>query len=183
VTRLLTMRRSGSTTCAAATVTVLIALSAIMTTAAAATPRAKPASTRTAAAGPIARTVALLDALKTHRYARACDVYHPLFWSHTGFAPQRCAAVLAQTFPRSAPVAYRVELGGQVSRRGAIVAVSMVLGEDAPLCSRLWASGHRCPKGSTFRFSLMLDELVFDWRHRKVAHPRERWYVYEVGWI
>ncbi len=142
-----------------------------------------PAPVRAPVSGPVARTVALLKALKAHRYAEACGLYHPVFWSRTGFASQSCAAVLRQTFPRREPVAYRVEFGGQASARSAIVVVSMVLGNHAALCERLWARSRWCPRASVFRFSLTLAKLFADWRLHKIVKPRDRWYVYEVGWI
>ena len=140
-----------------------------------------PFSLRGAGSAPVGRVLDLMKALKAHDYRAACDVYHPSFWSMTGYLSSRCAEVLRESFPKSEPVAYRFELGGRVGRRGAIVVVSMVLGENAALCERLWSKHEGCPRSSPFYFDLTLDVLVEDWQLKRIVKPHDRWYVFGVG--
>jgi hypothetical protein len=133
------------------------------------------------AATPVGRTVELMEALKTHRYEAACDVYDPVFWAMVGFASRDCAAVLRKTFPSTEPVAYRVEFGGRIGPRMAVVIVSMALGDAALTCAEVWRGTRHCPSAGTYYLELTLSALPVDWRGRKVPAPQTRWYVASVG--
>jgi hypothetical protein len=134
-------------------------------------------------ASPVGRTVELMEALKTHRYEAACDVYDPVFWEMVGFAARDCERMLRKTFPRSDPVAYKVEFGGRVGPRMAVVIVSMALGEAAISCEVAWQGARHCPSSSAFYVELTKKTLLVDWRGRSVAAPQSRWYLTSVGGV
>ncbi len=132
---------------------------------------------------PVGRAVELMGALKSHRYNAACDVYDPVFWEMVGFDSRGCAKVLRKTFPSSDPVASRVEFGGRVGPRVAVVIVSMALGDAALLCDKAWQAAQHCPSSSTYYLELTQQTLRVDWRGRRVAAPQSRWYVTSIGGV
>ena len=133
------------------------------------------------AATPVERTVELMEALTSHRYSAACDVYDPLFWEMVGFASRDCERVLRKTFPRSQQVAYKLEFGGRIGPRMAVVIVSMALGDAALTCEIAWQGAQHCPRSSAFYLELTQKTLLVDWRGRGVAAPQSRWYLTSVG--
>jgi hypothetical protein len=144
---------------------------------------AAPGHLASRTATPVERTVELMEALKGHRYRAACSVYDPVFWEMVGFASPSCPEVLAQTFPRRMRVAYRVEFGGTIGPRMAVVIVSMALDDAARLCDGAWASAQHCPSASTYYLELTHKTLAVDWRRQSVAAPRDQWYVSAVGGV
>jgi hypothetical protein len=132
---------------------------------------------------PVERTVELMEALKHHHYAAACEVYDPLFWTMVGYPTHDCAKVLAKTFPRREAVAYRVHFGGRITSGMAVVIASMALGDTARFCGKVWQAGRQCSRGSTYHFGLTMQTLLVDWRGRKVAAPQSRWYVSSIGGV
>jgi hypothetical protein len=89
--------------------------------------------------------------------------------------------VLRKTFPRSEQVAYRVDFGGGIGPRLAVVIVSMALGGSALACEVAWQGARHCPSASAFYLELTLKTLV-DWRGRMAA-PQSRWYLTSVGGV
>jgi hypothetical protein len=142
-----------------------------------------PAHLASRTATPVERTVELMEALKRHRYKTACGVYDPVFWEMVGFASPSCPEVLAQTFPRRMRVAYRVEFGGTIGPRMAVVIVSMALDDAARPCDEAWARAQHCPRASTYYLELTRKTLPIDWRRQGVAAPRDQWYVSAVGGV
>jgi hypothetical protein len=124
-----------------------------------------------------------MEALKAHRYAAACDVYDPVFWELVGFAAHDCERMLRKTFPRRDPVAYKVEFGGTIGPRMAVVIVSMALGDAALTCDVAWQGAQHCSSASTYYVELTKKALFVDWRGRRVAAPESRWYLTSVGGV
>jgi Tol biopolymer transport system component len=130
---------------------------------------------------PFERTIELMEALKTHRYSAACDVYDPVFWEMVGFASRDCAKVLRRTFPSGDPVACKIEFGGRIGPRMAVVIFSMALGDTALLCDKAWQGAQSCPRAGAFYLELQQKTPLVDWRGRRVAAPQSRWYVTSIG--
>jgi hypothetical protein len=158
----------------------LVAAVATGTLAVLATPAGAEPRPAQAAATPVERTVELMEALKAHRNA-ACDLYDPLFFELVGFAARDCERVLRKTFPRSERVAYRVDFGGRIGPRLAVVIASMALGGSALACEVAWQGARHCPSASAFYLELTLKTLLVDWRGRRMAAPQSPWYLTSVG--
>jgi hypothetical protein len=157
-----------------------VVLAAVATLATTPAVRAAPAQHTPTA---LERTVELMEALKGHRYAAACEVYDPLFWMMVGFRSRDCPRVLRETFPRGEPVAYRIHFGGNVGPSTAVVIASMALGDAARFCAPAWTAARHCARGSTYYLELTLKTLPVDWRGKGIRAPHDRWYVSSIGGV
>jgi hypothetical protein len=124
-----------------------------------------------------------MEALKSHRYAAACDVYDPMFWQMVGYRSRDCSSVLRKTFPRAEPVAYRIHFGGRVGPATAVVIASMALGDAARTCDNAWHAARHCADASTYYFELTWKTLSVDWRGLNIGAPQGRWYLSSVGGV
>ena len=91
--------------------------------------------------------------------------------------------MLRKTFPRSERVAYRVDFGGRIGPRLAVVIASMALGGSALACDVAWQGARHCPSSSAYYVELTRKTLLVDWRGRSVAAPQSRWYLTSVGGV